>query len=339
MPNPLIGRERIRATEQVIRPHIRRTPVIEASGVDFGLGSFPLIFKLELLQHSGSFKARGAFANLLLRKIPQQGVVAASGGNHGAGVAFAANKLGVPAKIFVPTVASEEKVERIRSYGADLVVTGERYAEALAASERWAAESGALTVHAYDQPEALLGQGSVGLEFEQQSPDLDSLLVAVGGGGLIGGVASWCENRVKMIGVEPEAAPTLHNALKAGHPIDSPAGGIAADSLAPKRVGELMFPIAQKYVHKVLLVTDSEIQRAQEALWKVLRLVAEPGGAAAFAAILSGRYKPQLTESVGVLVCGGNTTAVDFARGSGAKSKDNSALRASKAACQSIEGD
>src|SRR5580700_4372560 len=209
MPNPLIDRERIRATEQVIRPHIRRTPVIEASGIDFGLGSFPLIFKLELLQHSGSFKARGAFANLLLRKIPQSGVVAASGGNHGAAVAFAAMKLGVPAKIFVPTVASPEKIERIRGYGADLVVTGELYAEALAASERWAAESGALTVHAYDQPETLLGQGTVGLEFEQQSPDLDSLLVAVGGGGLIGGVSSWYANRVKIIGIEPEAAPTL----------------------------------------------------------------------------------------------------------------------------------
>jgi threonine dehydratase len=319
MPDTQIDRDQITSTEKIIRPHIRRTPVIEANGVDFGIDSVPLIFKLELLQHSGSFKARGAFANLLLRKIPQAGVVAASGGNHGAAVAFAAMKLGIPAKIFVPTVASPEKIERIRGYGAELVVMGERYADALSASERWAAESGALTVHAYDQPETLLGQGSVGLEFEQQEPNLDSLLVAVGGGGLIGGVASWYANRIKVIGVEPEAAPTLHNALQAGHPVDSPAGGIAADSLAPKRVGELMFPIAQKFVSNIVLVTDDAIQRAQQALWKVLRIVAEPGGAAAFAAILSGRYKPQPGERVGVLVCGGNTAAVDFVRAASAK--------------------
>ncbi len=309
-----IDRDQITSTENIIRPHIRRTPVIEADGIDFGIDSIPLIFKLELLQHSGSFKARGAFANLLLRKIPQAGVVAASGGNHGAAVAFAAMKLGIPAKIFVPTVASPEKIERIRGYGAELVVTGERYADALAASERWAAESGALTVHAYDQPETLLGQGSVGLEFEQQAPNLDSLLVAVGGGGLIGGVASWYANRIKIVGVEPEAAPTLHNALQAGRPVDSPAGGIAADSLAPKRVGELMFPIAQKFVSSSVLVPDDAILQAQKALWKVLRVVAEPGGAAAFAAILSGRYKPQPGERIGILVCGGNTSAVDFGR-------------------------
>jgi threonine dehydratase len=314
-----IDRDQITSTENIIRPHIRRTPVIEADGIDFGIDSIPLIFKLELLQHSGSFKARGAFANLLLRRIPQTGVVAASGGNHGAAVAFAAMKLGIPAKIFVPTVASPEKIERIRGYGAELVVTGERYADALAASERWAAESGALTVHAYDQPETLHGQGSVGLEFEQQAPNLDSLLVAVGGGGLIGGVASWYANRIKIVGVEPEAAPTLHNALEAGRPVDSPAGGIAADSLAPKRVGELMFPIAQNFVSGVILVTDDAIQRAQQALWKVLRIVAEPGGAAAFAALLSGRYKPQRGERVGVLVCGGNTAAVDFVRATSAK--------------------
>lgn len=324
MPNILIDREQIVATEKTIRPHIRRTPIIEVDGGDFGLNSIRLIFKLELLQHSGSFKARGAFANLLLRTIPQAGVVAASGGNHGAAVAFSAMKLGVPAKIFVPTVASPEKIERIRGCGAELVVTGERYAEALAASEHWAAKSGALTVHAYDQPETLLGQGSVGLEFEQQCPDLDSLLVAVGGGGLIGGVASWYANRIKIVGVEPEAAPTLTNALQVGRPVDSPAGGIAADSLAPKRIGELMFPIAQKFVSSTVLVTDDEIQQAQQALWKVLRIVAEPGGAAAFAGLLSGRYKPQPGERIGVLICGGNTSALDFARGTGVTSKKHS---------------
>jgi threonine dehydratase len=310
-----INRERITATYQRIRPYIRRTPILEIPGADFGLDSSNMIFKLELLQHSGSFKARGAFNNLLTGAIPPAGVVAASGGNHGAAVAFAAMKLGKPARIFVPTVCSPEKMERIRGYGADLVVTGERYADALAASEAWAAESGALRIHAYDQVETLLGQGTVGLEFEEQSPRLDSLLVAVGGGGLIGGMASWYAGRAKIIGVEPEAAPTLTYALKAGRPVDSPAGGIAADSLAPKRVGELMFPISERQVHSVLLVSDLEIQQAQEALWKVLRIVAEPGGAAAFAALLARRYQPAPGERVGVLLCGGNTAAVDFTCG------------------------
>jgi threonine dehydratase len=222
-------------------------------------------------------------------------------------------KLGVPAKIFIPTVASADKIERIRSSGAELVITGDRYADALAASESWASQSGAMRVHAFDQLETLLGQGTVGLEFEEQCPDLDTLFVAVGGGGLIGGVAAWYAGKIKIIGVEPEAAPTLSSALRAGRPVDSPAGGIAADSLAPKRIGELMFPIAQKYVDRVVLVADEEIAQAQEALWTVLRVVTEPGGAAAFAALLSRRYKPEPRERVGVLLCGGNTTAVNFA--------------------------
>jgi threonine dehydratase len=305
--------ERIAAVEQIIRPHVRRTPILEASGADFRLDSISLIFKLEFLQHAGSFKARGAFANLLTREIPKAGVVAASGGNHGVAVAYAAGKLGVPAKIFVPNVASPEKVERIRRCGADLVVVGERYADALAACEAWVTQSGAMPIHAYDQLETLLGQGTVGLEFQQQCPDLDTLLVAVGGGGLIGGIAAWYAGKIRLIGVEPEAAPTLANALNAGHPVDSPAGGIAADSLAPKRVGELMFPMARKYVEKVILVKDDEIAQAQEALWSVLRAVTEPGGAAAFAALLSRRYQPAPGERVGVLLCGGNTTAVNFA--------------------------
>jgi len=215
-------------------------------------------------------------------------------------------------------VASPEKIERIRGYGAELVVTGERYADALAASEEWAEKSGALRIHAYDQIETLLGQGTVGLEFEEQSPRLDTLLVAVGGGGLIGGIAAWYENRVKIIGVEPEAAPTLSYALRAGKPVDSPAGGIAADSLAPRRVGELMFPIAQKFVRENILVPDEAIQDAQEALWRVLRVAAEAGGAAAFAALLSRGYEPKRGERLGVLVCGGNTHAVNFRQASGA---------------------
>jgi threonine dehydratase len=306
------ARDTIRATEAIIRPYIRRTPVIELDGAEFGLESVRLWLKLELLQHTGSFKPRGAFAGMLTRTVPPAGVVAASGGNHGVAVAYAANQLSKPARIFVPTVSSPTKIARIRGYGSELVITGDRYADALAASEQWAAESGALPVHAYDQPATLLGQGTVGMEFEEQAPDLDTLLVAVGGGGLIGGVAAWYEGGVKIVGVEPEAAPTLWNALRAGRPVDSEAGGIAADSLAPKRVGELMFPIAQKYVERVVLVPDEAIQNAQRALWQALRIAAEPGGAAAFAALISGRYRPGAGERVGVVVCGGNTSAVDF---------------------------
>ena len=255
---------------------------------------------------------RGAFVNLLSRELPPAGVAAASGGNHGAAVAFAAQKLGIPATIFVPSVASPSKIDRIRSYGANLVIAGDRYADALAASEAWIIGSGALPIYAYNDRETLLGQGTVGLELEQQNPDLDTLLVAVGGGGLIGGIAAWYRGRVKVIGVEPETAPTLSAALAAGFPVEAEASGIAADSLAPKCVGELMFPIAQAFVSRVVLVPDSEIQRAQSILWDVLRVAAEPGGAAALAALLSRGYGPQPGERVGVLVCGGNTSAVCF---------------------------
>jgi threonine dehydratase len=309
-----INRDAIAEAYRLIRAHIRRTPVLEANGSDFGLDPVALTFKLELLQHAGAFKTRGAFANLLMREIPPAGVCAASGGNHGVAVSYAAMKRGVRAKIFLPTVSSPAKIARIREYGADLVVGGELYADALAASEAYVAQSGALAVHAFDQEETLLGQGTVGLELEEQAPGLDTLLGAVGGGGLIGGIAAWYAGRIKVIGVEPEAAPTLERALAAGRPVDAPAGGIAADSLAPQRVGELMFPIAQRHVAGVVLVTDDAIRQAQKALWEKLRIVAEPGGATPFAALLSGRYRPQPGERVGVLVSGGNTTAVDFDR-------------------------
>jgi len=309
-----IGSEAISATAEFIRPYIRRTPVIKIDAADFGLTSQPLTFKLELLQHAGSFKSRGAFANLLTRKIPAAGVVAASGGNHGAAVAFAAKRLGVPARIFVPEISSPAKIARIRSYGADLVVGGARYADAYAASEVWAAQSGALTVHAFDQRETMLGQGTLGKEFEEQAPQIDTLLVGVGGGGLIAGIAAWYRGRVKVIGVEPEAAPTLTKALAAGQPVDAEAGGIAADSLAPQRIGAQVFPIARDHVAEVVLVEDDAIRAAQRALWEVLRIVAEPGGSAATAALLSGRYRPRPGERVGIVVSGGNTVAVDFDR-------------------------
>jgi threonine dehydratase len=303
----MIDRPAIEQTYDRIRSYIRVTPIVETRGTDFGLDDFSLTFKLEQLQHAGSFKTRGAFTHLLGRAIPAAGVVAASGGNHGAAVAYAAMRLGLRARIFVPTVSSPAKIDRIRSYHADLVVTGDRYADALAASEAWTAESGAMPVHAYDQVETLLGQGTLGLELTQQSPPLDAILIGVGGGGLIGGVAAWYGGRARLIGVEPEGAPTLTMALEAGRPVDAPAGGIAADSLAPRQVGALMFPIAQQHIARTILVTDDDIRRAQRMLWDVLRIVVEPGGAAATAAVLSGRYAPATGERVGVVVSGGNT--------------------------------
>jgi threonine dehydratase len=310
----MISAQQISSTYHIIRPHIRRTPIIDIDGADFGIKTARLVLKLESLQHAGSFKSRGAFTNLLTRSVPAAGVVAASGGNHGAAVAFAAMKRNVPAKIFVPTVASSTKIQQISDYGAELAITGERYADALAASEAWIAQSGAMPIHAFDQEETLLGQGTVGLELEEQASDITTLLVAVGGGGLIAGIAAWYQGRIKVVGVEPDLAPTLTRALAAGQPVDAEAGGIAADSLAPRRVGELVFPIVQRHVSATVLVSDDAIRDAQRLLWKKLRVVAEPGGAAALAALTSDRYAAAPNERVAVLICGGNSTAVDFER-------------------------
>jgi threonine dehydratase len=312
-----IDREQIAAVERLIRPYVRHTPIIAVEGREFGLDGPPLVVKLEFLQHTGSFKPRGAFANLLTRPAPTAGVAAASGGNHGAAVAYAAMRLGIRATIFVPHITSPAKLERIQGYGAELVVAGDRYADALAASEDFVTRTGALAIHAYDQPETMIGQGTVGLEIEGDAPKIDTLLVAVGGGGLIGGIAAWYAGRIRIVGVEPELSPTLHDALAAGRPVDTPAGGIAADSLAPRRVGELMFPIARSFVERSVLVSDEAIRSAQRALWAVLRVVAEPGGAAALAALLSGAYQPARGERVAVLLCGANSAAVDLDRAGG----------------------
>ena len=302
----------IAAAHARIGPYIRRTPVFEVDGADLGLAGVRLAFKLEFLQHAGSFKTRGAFNNLLTRSIPPVGVVAASGGNHGVAVAYTAMKRGVPATIFLPSVASPSKVDQIRGYGARLEIAGDRYDDALKASERWVAETGATAIHAFDQWETLQGQATVGVEYEEQAPNMDALLVAVGGGGLIGGIAAWFAGRVPVVGVEPEEAPTLTRALAAGQPVDAPAGGVAADSLAPRQVGRLMFPLAQRYIPHTVLVTDDAIRDAQRALWKAMRIVVEPGGAAATAALLSGRYPVKRGQRIGVLLCGANTTAVSF---------------------------
>jgi threonine dehydratase len=296
----------VATTMPVIAPWVRRTPVLTVDGLDLGLPGQEVHLKLELFQRSGSFKVRGAFANLLLREVPAAGVVAASGGNHGAAVAFAAMRRGVPARIYVPSISSARKVDRIRQYGAQLVVGGDRYADALAESERWQEQSGALAIHAFDSRETLMGAGTVGLELEAQVPNVDTVLVAVGGGGLIGGVAAWFGGRVRVVGVEPEGAPTLSLALEAGHPVDAPAGSIAADSLAPRQVGALMFPLAQQYVDQVVLVSDEDLVAAQRLLWSAVNVFAEPGGVAALAALVRGRYLPRAGESVAVVVSGGN---------------------------------
>src|SRR4051794_13513372 len=216
-----VDRAGIEAVEALIRPRVRRTPVIRLDRSEFGSGAGRLVLKLELLQHSGSFKARGAFANLLLRPVPAGGVVAASGGNHGAAVAYAAHVLGHAATIFIPWIASPAKVERIRGYGATLMIGGKDYDDALRASEVWASGHDALRVHAFDQEETLCGQGTLALELEDQVPDLDSLLLPIGGGGLLGGTAAWYGANVRLIAVEPERCPTLTRACAEGRPVDA----------------------------------------------------------------------------------------------------------------------
>jgi threonine dehydratase len=306
--------EAVAAVESRIRPYVRCTPVISIDRADFGLPAGPLALKLEQLQHSGSFKARGAFANLLLRDVPAAGVAAASGGNHGAAVAYAAGVLGVPARIFVPEVSSAAKISRIRGYGADLVIEGATYSDALAVSQLWVADSGAMPVHAFNQAETVLGAGTLGLELRRQAADATTVLAGVGGGGLLAGIATACDGQVRVVGVEPEGAPTMTEALAAGRPVDAATGSVAVDSLAPRRVGELTFSLVSQRVDSVVLVSDEAILQAQQALWDALRVVGEPGGCAALAALLSGRYVPEPGESVAVVVSGANTTAVSLGR-------------------------
>ncbi|MBL8575358.1 MAG: threonine/serine dehydratase [Hyphomicrobiaceae bacterium] len=300
----------IEAAAQRIRGHVRHTPTMDVEGAAFGVAE-PVNLKLELTQHTGSFKPRGAFNNLLGRQVPAAGVTAASGGNHGAAVAYAAACLGHRARIFVPTVSSPTKIARIRSYGADVVVAGERYADALALSDQYAAESGALVVHAYDSPFTIAGQGTAGLEWEDDVPDLQTVLVAVGGGGLIAGIALWFGHGVKVVGVEPQGSCCLHAARAAGRPVDVATESIAVDSLGARRVGELAFGIAEDYVDDSVVVSDAFIEEAQRRLWQRCQIAAEPGGATALAALLSGAYRPAPGERVGVLVCGAN---VDLAK-------------------------
>ena len=306
LSQPCITRDDIELAANRIRGYVRETPVIWTEPGAFKIPS-SLALKLELLQITGSFKPRGAFNRILSAAVPESGIVAASGGNHGIAVAHAAMRLGHRANIFVPSISSGFKLDRLKESGAFLHIVGERYAESLAASKEFARESGALEVHAYDHPAVLAGAGTVAMEFDRQAPQLDTVLIACGGGGLIGGAAAWYAGSTKVIGVEPESSRALHAALQAGRPVPVSVDGVAADSLGAAQVGGLMFPIAQVFVDLVVLVSDENIITAQKALWSELRLVAEPGGAAALAAILSGRYKITESERVGVVVCGSNS--------------------------------
>lgn len=305
----MISRDAIARAASRIAPHIRRTPVVDVA-VD-GV-SLPVTLKLELLQHSGSFKARGAFNTLLGAEVGTAGVATASGGNHGAAVAYAAQRLGLGARIFVPEISSPAKVARIASYGAEVVQKGENYNAALALCDAWLADSGAMGVHAYDAETTLEGQGTLGRELEDQAPGLDTVLVAVGGGGLIGGIAAWYQSGVRIVGVEPHTCNSLHAAMAAGERVPVKPSGIAADSLGATTVGRLMFGIARDHITEVALISDDDIRNAQRRLWRDMQLVTEPGGAAAFAALLSGAYRPQKDERVGVIVCGANTSMEAF---------------------------
>ncbi len=301
----MIHPETIHETYKRIQSHIRRTPVIDLELLAFGSAA-KMTLKLELLQHAGSFKPRGAFNRVLNAPQPVSRVVAASGGNHGIAVAHVANQLGIPADIFVPSISSPIKQESIRALGATVHVGGSVYADALAASKQFLSENDALAVHAYNHHDVIAGQGTLGLEWEAQSPDLDTILVAVGGGGLIGGICAWYAGRVKVIAVESQTTNTLYAARKAGAVTKVAVSGLAADSLGASQIGDLAFDITQAYLHDSILVTDEAIRVAQQQLWADYRIAAEPGGAAALAAILSGVYQPQPSERVGVLVCGGN---------------------------------
>lgn len=286
--------------------HVRRTPVVETAPGAFGIDT-PLTLKLELLQHTGSFKPRGAFNKMLASDVPEVGVVAASGGNFGLAVAYAARSLGHRAEIFVPDTSPAAKIDRIREMGADVRVVPGYYQEASVVAHARQAKTGALAMHPFDQPEVVAGGGTLGLELSEQVPDADTILVAVGGGGLIAGIASWFRGDVRVVGVEPEGCPTLHAALDAGEPVDVEVGGIAADSLGPSRVGRIAFAAACAWVDRVVLVSDEAIRQGQRRLWRDVHLVAEPGGAASLAAMIVDAYRPSPGERVVVVVCGANT--------------------------------
>ena len=302
---PVLGREDVEAAADRLGRRIRRTPSVVLDSRAFGT---PVALKLELLQHTGSFKARGMLNRLLTADLPAGSrVVAASGGNAGLAVAYAARELGLTAHIVVPVAAPPVKVARLRALGAAVVQEGSVYAEAFAVAEGYATRAGLALVHAYDQPEVCAGNGTLALELVEQVGPVDTVLVATGGGGLIAGIAAALADRARVIAVEPERCPTLHAALTAGAPVDVDVGGIAADSLGASRIGSVCWEIAQATGMSSVLVPDEAIARARGRLWSELRVLAEYGGAAALAALVTGAYLPEPGERVAAVVCGGNT--------------------------------
>jgi threonine dehydratase len=297
-----VGSDDVRAAAERISGRIRRTPVLELGE----LRGASVVAKLELLQHTGSFKPRGAFNKLLSSEVPPAGVIAASGGNFGLAVAYAAREVGVPAEIFIPSSSPRTKIDRVRAQGAAVTIVEGYFAEANQALGSRAAETGALVMHPFDQPEVIAGQGTLGIEIEEQVPDVDTVLIGVGGGGPLAGIAAWCGDRVRVIGVEPEGCASMTAALAAGEPVTAPVGGLASDSLGAARVGDHTFPIVRDRVDRMTLVTEDQIRDAQRALWNDVRLIVEPGGAAAFAALRSGAFDVSPGERVCVVLSGGN---------------------------------
>jgi len=312
MTSPPVTRDDVLAARERIGERVRRTPVMD---LEPGALSWPgrLTLKLELFQHTGSFKPRGAFNKLLASHVPAAGVVAASGGNFGRAVAHAARELGHRAEVFVPETSPAVKAQRIREAGAEVRIVPGYYDDALEAGRARVRETGALEMHAFDQPEVVAGQGTIGVELSEQVPDATTVLVAVGGGGLIGGIAAWFAGRVRVVGVEPERCPTMSEALRAGGPVPVEVGGHAADSLGARLAGRIAYEIASRYVDRIVLVDDDAIRAAQRALWDRVRVLAEPGGAAALSALLTGGYLLGPDERVVVLVCGANSDPGAFA--------------------------
>ncbi|HEX6198324.1 MAG TPA: threonine/serine dehydratase [Jiangellaceae bacterium] len=294
----LAARDRIAGT-------VRRTPILELTAGELDVPGRVLL-KLELLQHTGVFKARGVLNTLQALDMPSGGVVAASGGNHGAALAWAAGRAGVPATIFVPRTSPQLKVDRIRSYGADVVVVDGYYSDANAECQRWLAERDVLEVHAYDMPTVVAGQGTVGLEIVDDVPDVSAVLMSCGGGGLYAGIALGIDAHARAVPVEPERCPTLHTALAAGEPSRTEVGGVAADSLGAGFAGQIAFAVAGRRNEAPVLVPDDAIVAARRFLWERCRVLAEPGGAAAFGALLHGAYRPEPDATTVVVVSGGN---------------------------------
>ena len=292
---------------------LRKTPLWKLSGSTLGVDCAEVWLKLEHLQVGGSFKARGMVNRLLANPIPAAGVVIASGGNAGIATAAAARALGVRCEVFVPTVSPEAKRARLRDLGAEVVVTGAAYAQAFEACMARQQTTGALLAHAYDQPEVLAGAGTLAAEMEAQGGVPDTVLVSVGGGGLIGGIAAWFAQRSRVVALEPERAPTLYSARQAGEPVDVAVGGIAADSLGATRIGQLGWDIVQRHVQDALLLSDDSIVAAQRWLWKELRLAVEPGAALGLAALQTGAYLPRADETVALILCGGNVDPATLA--------------------------